>query len=321
MNSRVTCVPAPTRATFSRVYVTDANGEPASKFDRLLDPLRNGFAGVARVGSSNYRIDRGRLGLDGQPDAPWSLESAESRPWLDRVRARTVHTFEDVAEIRVGIKTTADNVFIRDDWDDEELLCPLLTHHVARKWKLDAPPNTHVLYPHTTDKSGKRTPVDLPRYPRAAAHLDSHRKQLAARKYVAAAGRQWFEIWVPQQPRDWPKLKIVWPDISESPAFFLDTSGAIVNGDCYWMTLRDGVDPRWLYMLLAVANSSFIERFYDTVFHNKLYAGRRRFMTQYVRQFPLPGIDERIVALVQQCIAGRTEGEPELNSLVASAFS
>ena len=38
-------------------------------------------------------------------------------------------------------------------------------------------------------------------------------------------------------------------------------------------------------LLLAVANSSFITKFYDIAFHNKLYAGRRRFMTQYVKKF------------------------------------
>jgi hypothetical protein len=28
--------------------------------------------------------------------------------------------------------------------------------------------------------------------------------------------------------------------------------------------------------------------FYDRKFNNRLYAGRRRFMTQYVEQFPIP---------------------------------
>ena len=59
------------------------------------------------------------------------------------------------------------------------------------------------------------------------------------------------------------------------------------------MTLRSGVDPDWLLWILAVANSSLISRYYDALFHNKLYAGRRRFMTQYVTQFPVPRHDSR----------------------------
>ncbi len=309
-------------APFCRVYESRPDTRLPTVNLTILDAVRNPRITFSRVDRTTYRIERGELHVNGDPAAAWSLHSRDSRTWLDRVRARTVTTFADIAEIRVGIKTTADNVFIRDDWTDEELLRPLITHHVARKWRLDHPPRTRALYPHETNANGKRVPVDLSQYPRAAAYLNFHRKQLAARKYVAAAGREWFEIWVPQQPRDWPRPKIVWPDISELPAFFLDTSGAVVNGDCYWMTLRDGVDPRWLYMLLAVGNSTFVERFYDTVFHNKLYAGRRRFMTQYVKQFPLPAIDDQIVGLVQQCLSGPSDAaEAELNSLIASAFS
>ena len=48
----------------------------------------------------------------------------------------------------------------------------------------------------------------------------------------------------------------------------------------------DALDLLWL--ALAVANSTFAETFYDLRFHNKLYSGRRRFMTQYVEKFPIP---------------------------------
>ena len=86
--------------------------------------------------------------------------------------------------------------------------------------------------------------------------------------------------------------KSSFPTSRPSPVF-LDRTGAVVNGDCYWITLRPGHEPDWLLLMLAVANSSFIVRYYDTAFHNQLYAGRRRFMTQYVKHFPLPDIASR----------------------------
>ena len=127
------------------------------------------------------------------------------------------------------------------------------------------------------------------------------------RQYVVDSGRQWYEIWVPHNPQEWSLPKIVFPDIAVEPRFFLDRSGAVVNGDCYWITLRPGRHPDWLMLMLAVANSSFIVRYYDTAFHNQLYAGRRRFMTQYVKQFPLPDIESRpsqgAIARVHQLVA------------------
>jgi hypothetical protein len=183
-----------------------------------------------------------------------------------------------------------------------------------------------VLYPHSL-QDGKRVAVDLGRYARARAYLETHRARLARRKYVIDAGRQWYEIWVPHQPADWAEPKIVFPDIAEEPRFYLDSSGAVVNGDCYWMTLRPGFDPAWLYLILGIANSSFITEYYDLAFHNKLYAGRRRYMTQYVRRFPLPdpstATASEIVDLVAQLVNGReieAQIEARIDGLVWRSF-
>ena len=64
--------------------------------------------------------------------------------------------------------------------------------------------------------------------------------------------------------------------------------GSIVNGECYWLQCENKDEQDLLWLALAVANSTFIESFYDHRFNNKLYAGRRRYITQYVELFPLP---------------------------------
>ena len=68
--------------------------------------------------------------------------------------------------------------------------------------------------------------------------------------------------------------------------------GSVVNGDCYWLKsdlpIEGLAQDDVLWLAAAVGNSTFIERFYDYRFNNKLYAGRRRFATQYVEEFPLP---------------------------------
>jgi hypothetical protein len=64
-----------------------------------------------------------------------------------------------------------------------------------------------------------------------------------------------------------------------------------VNGDCYWLVCEGQAHEDLLWLAVSVGNSRFIESFYDHRFNNKLYAGRRRFITQYVEQFPLPDPD------------------------------
>ena len=153
-------------------------------------------------------------------------------------------------------------------------------------------------------------------------------RSLNAVRYLAESSRAWYEIWVPHQPDQWVRPKLIFPDIAESPRFAFDASGAIVQGDCYWATLKSGVDPEWLWLMLAVANSTVVTRFYDAMFHNKLYAGRWRYMTQYVRQFPLPALDspvaKKIVALTRRIIEGRVraaDAEPRLDRWVCEAFA
>ena len=86
-----------------------------------------------------------------------------------------------------------------------------------------------------------------------------------------------------------------------------------------------GLGADWLLLMLAVANSTFIMRYYDIVFHNKLYSGRRRFMTQYVKRFPLPDLAlapaKEIVKLAAKMIASPTdEIEGKIDALVWKSF-
>jgi adenine-specific DNA-methyltransferase len=286
---------------FDRVYEYRSTAPPstvARKYPSVLDAFKDRkVSGIVATKTGLYKIERGLLLAKNNAEA-WSLSTSAYQKWLLKVESNRHCAFESVAYIRVGIKTTADDVFIRNDWDslpskiqpEKELLLPLITHANAGKWiAIKSPNEQYVLYPHTM-RSGKRVPVDIKVYPRARAYLESHRERLSRRKYVIEAGRQWYEIWVPHNPMDWAKPKIVFPDIAEEPRFIIDSSGALVNGNCYWITLRPGFDKKWLYLILAVANSSFITKYYDLAFHNKLYAGRRRFMTQYVRMFPLPDL-------------------------------
>ncbi|MEG0528040.1 MAG: hypothetical protein RR531_11045, partial [Longicatena sp.] len=62
-----------------------------------------------------------------------------------------------------------------------------------------------------------------------------------------------------------------------------------------------------VYLALAVANSTFIEKYYDVKFNTKLYSGKRRFMTQYVEQFPIPNYQsesaKKVIEIVKKIIA------------------
>lgn len=283
-----------------------------------------------------FRVLQGSLASTISSNDVWRVSTATTDGWLEKVSKRTWATFSNVGKLRVGVKTTADSVFIRDDWekgfgeDLPELLRPLITHHIGQRYRAQLLGSSkQILYPHEV-WNGKRRAVDLSQYPHTRRYLESNRLALASRKYVRDAGREWFEIWVPHDPKAWRRPKLVWRDISERPIFWVDETEAVVNGDCYWMVCNDEASERLLWLAVAVGNSTFIEKFYDHCFNNKLYAGRRRFITQYVDKFPLPDpetdIARRIIQAAQSVYATKpdadtTSAEKEIDALVWKSFN
>ena len=249
---------------------------------------------VALADGRRFRVQHGTLDATGPTHEVWRIATDSGDDWLATVMSHAWGTFRNIGKIRVGVKTCADKVFIRSDWDtlpnqeQPELLRPVTTHHIAGRYR-SIPHEKHrfIVYPHETVQKQRRA-VDLSHYPQTSAYLETHRATLEARTYVIQGGRKWYELWVPQDPGSWAAPKLVFKDISERPTFWLDLDGTIVNGDCYWLTCARLAEVDLLWLAAAVANSTFAEVFYDHRFNNKLYAGRRRFITQYVEQFPLP---------------------------------
>ncbi|ENM3810549.1 N-6 DNA methylase [Vibrio parahaemolyticus] len=320
-----------TPTNFCSIYET--NDEAKSFSETPVDAIS--LNGVVKCSNGkSYIVKSGQLDYDSSPKDIWRIKDLESQKWLSDVASKTWATFGEVGKIRVGVKTTADNVFIKESWIEEvgvepELLKPLITHHVAGRFQQSDKKTKQILYTHET-VNGKKKAVDIENYPVSHSYLKQHREQLEGRKYVIDANRNWFEIWVPQNPQLWLEDKIVFRDICEEPTFWLDKDQSIVNGDCYWMLndfRKDEIDILWL--ILAVANSKFIELFYDTKFNNKLYSNKRRFISQYVEQFPLPDpkltISLKMIDLAKSIfsegdIRKRAEREKILNNLVWEAF-
>ncbi|MBC7300542.1 MAG: N-6 DNA methylase, partial [Nocardia sp.] len=285
--------PAPPEPAPPRMPIPAASPVVVESVTTLEHSADGGLGGTERGGTMVSARQRGRR----HGDNAWRMSRPAVDHWLGLIADRTWRTFGDTARIRVGIKTTADRVFISDRWDqmdpspEPELLRELITHHDLQPWRVAMARGTRVLYPYDLLQP-RRTPIDLAEFPCAAAYLRLHEQLLSGRRYVVDGGREWFEIWVPQRPHLWGAPKLVFPDISERPRFALDRSGAVVNGDCYWISLTDlGVGNSatdLAYLLMGVANSALGLRFYDAVCGNRLYSGRRRWITQYVARLPLP---------------------------------
>lgn len=333
--------------TFTRIYLDEGDRSPrdaiaAIEAPCVTDIVRRAETGLFRVQQARYRVDCGELAVPEDSRQPWRLTTHGESDWLRRVEAGAATRVGEVAHVRVGVKTTADAVFISDDWEalpeshrpEPQHLRRLLRQEEAVRWRLphsrSRSSGVHrILYPHAV-KEGRREVVEYAVSSPTRTYLESHRVRLERRTYVIEAGRKWYEIWVPQDPAGWAQPKVVFPDISAEPRFFLDRDGCIVDGNCYWIVPKEGRNDDLLLLITGVANSALMTRYHDLAFPNRLYAGRRRHLTQYVREYPLPDAtapaSRQLVEIVRgltarpPSAAARCAGQQRVDRLVAEAF-
>ena len=287
------------------------------------------------VGEKRYKRTNGLLKYESNSGSPWQMLSKTEAYWTNLVQKNAKGFVGDFFKVRVGIKTTADKVFISDNWErlgssmpERQLLKELISQENIERWGVNDKVRLKVLYTHELEEGKKKT-INIDNYPLAKEYFLSHSEQLKGRKYVISAGREWFEIWVPQNPKYWKMPKLVFPDISVNPRFYFDNGGKIVNGNCYWIVAQNPKEEELLLLIQGVANTKLMTKYHDLVFNNKLYSGRRRYFSQFVEQYPIPDSDssesKQIISLVKT-LNGTMEKEKqqsleiELEKLVASAF-
>ena len=318
---------------FKTIYEgANKNSIESISLDSIYDILDSEVNENFLINEKSYNLQVGILDIDNSISDVWTVSNDETKKWISTVRENTWRNFKDVSKARVGVKSTADDIFIRTDWESlenpPEILHELITSQYSNPFH-EKTPKKHkkIIYPHIS-VNGKASVVNLDDYPNAKLYFEKYKERLSDRKYLIDAGREWYTLWVHHNPELWKEPKIVWNDISEKPKFWMDLEGRIVNGECYWMTLSkdDNLDILWL--CLAIANSTFIEKYYDYRFNNKLYSGKRRFITQYVEKFPLPNpdniISKRLVEIAKEIALSPSKNSEllidEVNRLVFEVF-
>jgi hypothetical protein len=321
---------------FTKIYEYNPNGHKPEIANSIIEILNKQVDGVYKVNDKLYKQTVGKLIFAKEKSAVWSMCNTSENDWVKAINKNSSSKVCDHVKVKIGVKTTADNVFIRDDWHllniekqpEKELLKPLISQDNITKWERIDTTKLKILYPYLI-QNGKKTLIDIEKYPNSLNYFNDFKEQLKSRKYLIDAGREWFEIWVAQNPIYWQKPKIVFPDISLYPRFYLDFSGSIVNGNCYWIiTENENIDL--LYLIQGVANSKLMTKYHDLCFNNKLYSGRRRYFSQYVEKYPLPDLNsiyaQEIIQTVKKLIQNTekekiSELETILEIAVANAFN
>lgn len=319
---------------FVKIYQThDYNEGLPETVNSIYDILSRATTGVYKVGEKIFDYMTGIISYPPDKNDVWRMTNVNENKFIATVQDNTYCFVSDIFKVRVGIKSCADNVFLNPNIDfevsyEKELYKSMISRENIQRWSCNSSTLMRVLYPHF-ESNGHRCVYDIDEFPKTKEYLLKNREQLERRTYLTAAGRNWYEMWVPQNPALWKYPKLVFPDISIEAQFAFDESGALVNGNCYWIVAQSDSEVDLLYLVQGVANSDLMSLYHDLCFNNKLYSGRKRYLSQYVEKYPIPNPNNNysrsIVRIVKelnrsQDIADCSHLIQKLNEAVRLAF-
>jgi len=283
--------------------------------DHLLSPIEQ-YCSPMRLdikwNGELFRVEKFISPLPSYKQRVWTFHHPIKHQLLKKLTDKSICPLESIAhKISVGLKTTADNVFIKPmklDFIKQQglepnLIFPILESHNIHRWYCDwqSERDLYVLYPHQ-EQNGKVVSVCLDNYPNAKKYLMAHQEELESRRYLSQSNRKWYEIWVHQSPSDFRYFKLITPDIAPHNCFALDSLQFFVNGTCFYIILKDQSLEHNL-IVLALLNSKVLEYFHKNTSGNILYAKRFRYWASYLKPYPIPDITQpKNSALVKQLL-------------------
>ncbi len=276
-----------------KVYETKQECNSTKSIFQAIESKQNC---IVKKDNSNYEVLFGNINIE-KLNEPWAINTQKNNLFIDKINNKKFCSLSDWANVKVGIKTTADKVFIKKDWlefdnIEDELIHELIFSKNTSKWKQKETPKKYIFYPYTIDK-GVQKVIDTTHFPNSEKYINKNSEILKARKYFKDSKKKWYEIWVSHNLFDFYKPKLVVPDISSESKFLYDESKKLVDGNCYWIILKDNIPNDYLFLILGLCNSKFMEKYHNMVFQNKLYSGKRRYISQYISKYPMINPDSK----------------------------
>lgn len=293
-----------------------------------------------------FEISKGhsKIPIDGET---WNFSSDNESQIKIKMEQEKLCCLQDILDVCVGIKTTADTIFVKpmtenfvkENKFEDEVVYPLIQSFDVERWSISWGGNNkdrYILYPHK-EENGVMKAYQLEEIPNAAKYLTSNSEVLKGRKYLAESKtREWYECWVPQKLSKFRQIKIVTRDIVSTNTFALDEQGYLCQGNTFFLTKKESLfvteyadmsEHKFYSFVLGLLNSTALE-YYHKLISGCLYSQKYRYTTTNLNKWPIPriakGEAERIamyVDSIMNCDMEIQEAERRINDIVFNAFN
>jgi type I restriction-modification system DNA methylase subunit len=261
----------------------------------------------------------------------WQFADGAAKDLFDRVRTNFPKTLGVVAEIFVGVQTSADDVYIvraksetddtitvhwnGSDWLIERGILRPCLHDVTIQAYSRPTANSWMIFPYklVRNNHGKTIaqliqPKDFRRdFPNCFAYLEARSGELAGRSVTGgiATERQWYQYGRSQSLTKFDSPKIVLPILSLEARYAYDDANTMLTGGGngpYYLIRPNSTERITIHYLLAILNhplSEAIVRTNTSPFRGGYYSHGK----QFIANLPVPIPSENDLSEIDELVA------------------
>lgn len=265
-------------------------GKARSTYTCILVLCKGGSDGFTVEHVNNLRA--WRYGAPGTIDT-YTADQVDEKPWIfvhpkvraifERLKTEHFEPLSAVAEIFVGVQTSADKIYIlRPSAETPELITFTDRRHISRTIEkeilrpclLDVPlnafgrpiANSYIIFPYRieADRAVLYSAEEMAKnFPHCWEYLNAYKEQLKARNMPDPDGTRWYQYGRSQSLTKFNgAAKLVWPVLSLEPRYAFDDQNIIITGggNGPYYALRPKQDtPLSIFYIQAVLSHPIIE--------------------------------------------------------------
>lgn len=292
----------PNRSTYTAILILDKKKRDEFYFKRV-----RAFSSESVTGVINYDTYKSSL----FSESPWVFVSKDTERVFKKLKAKTTIPLNSIAEIAVGLQTSADEIYIfqpiaetettyrlrykKNDYEVEKAICKPCLYDLSFGLFDTLTPNAQMIFPYTIH--GDKAEVFSEQYfhknfPLAWAYLNGFKERLVKRSINGSKNPKWYQYGRSQSlTRFHDKQKLIWPVLSTSSGYVFDknnlqfTGGG--NGPYYSLFTKSSYS---LYFLLGILSHPIIEAMVKSgasEFRGEYYSHGK----QFIENLPIRTID------------------------------
>lgn len=308
--------------TYVCILRLSKEGVPAFTVERVSDLAK------WRYGQQGTRAEFDAGHITG---APWTFIDDRSAALFERLRSGNVKSLDEVADIFVGVQTSADPLYIFRPTSEADNIVEFKARD-GRRYRIERgvlrpclydvqftefcqpDANTYMIFPYKII-GGKAVLYSLEemkdRFPECLKYLESCKDKLAERNVPKRTATNWYQFGRSQSLTKFNgEPKLIWPILMREPRYVYDDKDIIFtgggNGPYYGLRMLEG-EGLSLFYIQAILHHPVIDAMVEGSVFRGGYISHGK---QYVAKLPIRTIDfestkevatyRRVVALAQE---------------------